>query len=532
MKIKNKIWFGSLFFISLLITALGQPDRNFIFPLIAYIFGYAIFVRLLLEVKSTTRRIGIAFLWYSGVELFQLNWLATTHYHGFGIVVVYLVIALSIALQFAVVISFLPIDKSLSVTRSLVIASIWTIVEFSRLFYLCGFPFNTIGLILTFNTLTLQLVGFFGIYGLTFFVIFTSIIGGWVFKEPTCNKLILWLTVLAFPFIFGYAYIKCYENKNNDIKTIDVALIQTGLFSEEKWPFENMKYLFIHPIKQWERIFEFLKNTGIDKFDLIVLPEVAVTGNLNEVICCLDDEKITNSSMTQKLANLYSSEIVIGLLDFDHNSAYHFKPLKKFIDKYDKRVLVPMAEYLPFPIGRSFLEKFGINSWFSPGIEAKVFDGKVKMAPSICYEEGFGGLIREGRAQGAEMLINLTNDVWFPNSRLPIEHFNIGRVRAVENGVPLLRACNNGITAAVDSFGRTCAIMKNIDCNGKLICGALTSKIACNSHNTLFTIVGDSLIIGISLFIICCGVVRKNRSCFCIFKSICNAQSISRCFTF
>jgi len=149
-----------------------------------------------------------------------------------------------------------------------------------------------------------------------------------------------------------------------------------------------------------------------------------------------------------------------------------------------------MAEYQPFGISKSFLTKYGIASFFTPGNGAKVFIGKVPFSVSICYEEGYAHLIQEGRREGAELLINVSNDGWFPNSRLPEEHFNLGRVRAVENGVFVLRACNTGVTAAVDPFGRILSLMKEDD-------GAGVQAITINqfSYPTIFSVCGNGLIL-------------------------------------
>src|SRR5690606_27562937 len=92
---------------------------------------------------------------------------------------------------------------------------------------------------------------------------------------------------------------------------------------------------------------------------------------------------------------------------------------------------------------------------FTPGTKAQVIEHpKVKVGVCICYEETFGNLMRENKQLGASLLVNLTSDVWYPNSSLPWQHFDHARLRTVEMGLPLVRACNTSVTASLDSLGR------------------------------------------------------------------------------
>jgi apolipoprotein N-acyltransferase len=102
--------------------------------------------------------------------------------------------------------------------------------------------------------------------------------------------------------------------------------------------------------------------------------------------------------------------------------------------------------------------------------------------------------MREGRRKGAAVFVNLTNDNWYPSSRLTQQHFYHGRLRAVENGIPLLRACNTGITAAVDPFGRSIATLGLGEG-----AGILSTKVNLTEHQTLYTFWGDAGILGLSI---------------------------------
>ena len=129
---------------------------------------------------------------------------------------------------------------------------------------------------------------------------------------------------------------------------------------------------------------------------------------------------------------------------------------------YDKIHLVPFGEYLPF---QSALEAVGLQQLvgmrggFDVGVAPRPLlqvPGLPSLGPLICYEAIFPHAVVQGTDRPG-LLINVTNDGWFGNTTGPRQHFHQARVRAVEEGLPLIRAANNGISAAVDGYGRVLA---------------------------------------------------------------------------
>ncbi len=123
----------------------------------------------------------------------------------------------------------------------------------------------------------------------------------------------------------------------------------------------------------------------------------------------------------------------------------------------------------------------------------KVFASKVPLSASICYEETFSHHMRQSRQKGASMFVNLTNDNWYPNSKLPQQHFDHARLRAVENGVPMVRACNTGVTAAIDSLGRIIGQITE-----ETRAGVLVAKVPLYHYSTLYSFWGDWGIVSLS----------------------------------
>jgi apolipoprotein N-acyltransferase len=126
------------------------------------------------------------------------------------------------------------------------------------------------------------------------------------------------------------------------------------------------------------------------------------------------------------------------------------------VRRYDKQLLLPLGEYIPFPALASFLSSYGIHNSFSPGKESSVFQsGSLRISPLICYEETFSSYALAAALLHPTVLVSLSNDCWYPTIRK--EHFELARLRAVEIGVPLVRSCNQGVSAAVDALGRVVA---------------------------------------------------------------------------
>ena len=406
-------------------------------------------------------------------------------------------------------------------------------MEWSRFYFLCGFSWNLVGIALTSYALPMQMAALFGTLGLSFWVMLVNLLG--LRSKTAC------LVCALVPYLFGFIHLNYHQSKIQRLQPqeLSFALIQPGWLPPEKMPLYGYAYAFIPPLLQWHQIADFLKKIPKDKsVDIIVLPEVALSSGISSPLTTMDvaiellDHKfgkeilhylppptppfihktlsfnegviqekisITHAFIAQAIANYFNAEVVIGLEDYDtnkqqhYNAAFHFIPNKNNLSRYEKRVLVPLAEYLPFQWCRSLTKSYGIHEFYTPGKEAKVFCGKVPLALSICYEETFPNLIRESRLKGANLLVNVTNDGYFPFSKLAQQHYDHGRIRSVENGTPLIRACNTGVSAAIDSLGKTTAKLEKGS-------GLVLSSISLYHYKTLYTLLGDAGIISICLF--------------------------------
>ncbi len=475
-------------------------------------------------------------LWFTCVQLVQLSWMTAIEFQGFYILFVYALVALGMGCQFGLLTVCIPASGKIPFLRILSCAALWTVMEWSRLFIACGFSWNPIGLALTHYAASLQFASVFGVYGLSFWVMLVNLLA--LNASRMKRNFALPLCFACVPYLFGWAHL---SRQSSAIKTLDVALVQTAWLPSQKTPHPDRMREFVEPIEQWWRIFKCVKDNP--PCDLIALPEAAVPLQSDfsfyryaeakrmliaevgpQVVQAfpplkppfaeqrvLTNEKIwcvSNLFFCQTLANLYRAEVVAGLDHADvivrknFNSAFYFKPDSDRLDRNDKQILLPLGEYLPFEWMRPWTKSYGIFDFFSHGAGTKIFGDKVPFSVSICYEETFPFIMRDARAKGAELFVNLTNDNYYPHSTLHEQHFFHARLRAVENGIPLIRVCNAGITAVIDPFGSKIAALGAAE-------GVLNHRLTVERIPTLFALWGDAGIISICLCILLFGLEIK-----------------------
>lgn len=525
-----------LFVASWLIVAFGQSSWVPILGPLAALFGYALFWKAALLSK---RPFLFSFVWFAGVQTVQISWMSETTFMGPLIWVVYLGLSAAIGLQFTCLTWLIGKAKPLTLSACLALAGVWVLLEWIRVFPCTGFLWNPAGLALSASTLSLQAASLFGVYGLSFWVIFVNLTALRAAYLRTKQAFVIWVAAALFPFAFGVIHQAAPKGFQ---ETLSALLVQPYLLPDERDYFPESPQKWVPPLVQWDRILGLIEQGGGQKSDLIVLPESAApfpaymaafplhlvqqvwTERFGESAPLRDFPKlggkgskfvrgqwlVSNAFWMQAIANHYDAEIIAGMEDGEggkrFNAALHFKPNQESPSRYEKRVLVPIAEYIPLwqwkALSNWISDQFGISGSFEPGVKPKLFRGRVPIGISICMEETNGGIIRESCRQGAKLLVNLTNDGWFPHTRLVHQHFDHGVIRAVENGVPALRACCTGVTGGVDCFGRVLAQSSTEEPD------ALFVRVPLANTPTLYSIWGDRGILILSCLCIvgfaCC----------------------------
>jgi len=198
-----------------------------------------------------------------------------------------------------------------------------------------------------------------------------------------------------------------------------------------------------------------------------------------------------------------------------YNSVFALGSDAQIAARYDKVHLVPFGEYLPFrsllkPLGLDALAAGAVDFSFGRDMSPIAIPGLPFARVLICYEAIFPDESMQqsdGSTPAAGMLLNLTNDAWFGRSSGPYQHFVAAKFRAVEQGLPLVRAANNGISAIVDPYGRV-TVRLGLDEVG-VVDGGLPAAIA---QRPLYARIGDGPLLALALAILVAAFALRRRA--------------------
>lgn len=553
--------------ISFIIVAFGQPAWDgltvpwgFWLGILSAAVGFAIFIRLLLDYPKARTRFLLASVWFMAIQLVQLSWFISHPYsYIYG---VYVILSALLGMQFGVVGLLITRDRLNRLSSVLAIAGVWTLFEWSRLFYFSGYTFNPIGLALAGNLITLQTASLAGIYGLSFWVLLTNLLAVQVFEYPKkLRKILAWSAAVILPYLLGgYLYQERSIGFDQEQKKLNILAVQTDFSVDDLEKGVDKRNTISHVTTQWNRILETIKTHQGKPIDLIVLPEyVVLCGTytpvfsehlawkafgehfgenvlkkmpnsqnefLGKTFNAIDGSSkrfVNNAYWSQSLANVMNAAVLIGLEDVEDvagegrqffSSAQYFIPNEKNgpIGRYDKRVLLPLGEYIPFKWCQRMAASYGVCGSFTPGLKAKVFEAAGQpFGISICYEETFGDLMRENKQLGAKALVNLTSDAWYPNSRLVLQHLHLARLRTVENGISLIRSANIGVTGAWDSLGRSVGTCGDPQQPFEFKHDAICVDLPLYTYSTLYSQWGDHFIVTLSGLFVAWGYLMQRR---------------------
>jgi apolipoprotein N-acyltransferase len=233
----------------------------------------------------------------------------------------------------------------------------------------------------------------------------------------------------------------------------NVSIIQGNVDQSQKWDKSFQDEILGRYLKLSE------EEIAAHKPDLLVWPETALPFFYEPGV---PDDRLSRSvkGLVRKSgAALLAggpAEGKLGGRSVLYNRAYLLGPPDANVSSYDKVHLVPFGEYVPFGQYLTFIGKLveGVGDFVPGDSAAPLRRGNIAMGVLICYEAIFPDLAQKRVEAGANILVNLSNDAWYGRSSAPRQHLDLAVLRAVEQGVWLIRATNTGISAAVDPAGR------------------------------------------------------------------------------
>ena len=361
------------------------------------------------------------------------------------------------------------------VTRIFVLAICFGLGEFARGHVFTGFPWNVMGYALTGDQALMQSAALFGIYGLTLWTILicaTPLVVLADKGEPArpLESIVLpiglfSLAPLAGLYAYGLAVLP--TGPAAEVDGVKIRIVQPSVPQHHKWVREKQGEIFNDHLALSRQDKQGNKD-DLSGITHLVWPEAAMPFlplATPQALIAISDLLPDNTHLISGALRLERSEPgdevrpSVEPKSRVFNSILVFAPDGALATLYDKLHLVPFGEYLPFKetldwLGLEALTR--IRGGFSVGPSPRpllTIPGLPAVGPLICYEAIFPAAVVQGEERPG-LLINATNDGWFGNTTGPYQHFHQARMRAVEEGLPLIRAANNGISAMVDPYGR------------------------------------------------------------------------------
>jgi len=352
--------------------------------------------------------------------------------------------------------------------RIVVLALCFTVAEWLRGHLLTGFPWNLAAYAWLEILPVAQLAAFVGAYGLTFLTILLMASPAALGDAPEDDGApagrddstwALWRPAV-FPALcraglaaaWGIGAWRLAAGDHATVPGVTVRIVQPSVPQAQKWSAE-------HRGEFWRRLLELTGRDGADKITHTVWPEAAVPFVFQGPEPRLPDLRNTmgDGVLLTGALRLEQADVPRGYRG--SNAFLVFNALGPPLSVYDKHHLVPFGEYVPFRniLGLIGLEKLGQGlgeTTPGPGLRTLQLPGGPAFGPLICYEAIFPGKVVAAEGARPEWLVNVTDDAWYGDTPGPRQHFALSRMRAIEEGLPVARAANNGISGMIDSYGR------------------------------------------------------------------------------
>ncbi len=372
-----------------------------------------------------------------------------------------------------------------SIRRALAAAPfLWVAVELART-RITAFPWELLGYSQTGNFALTRITTLLGVYGLSFEILLVNSVFAAAFLSPKEQRKRLLVAGCVGAAILQTGQLIAPPPAATDRAAVlvqpNIPIQSGGMWTKDYFQdtLRDLTAVSLHPAGDKDQ-----------RFNLIVWPESPAPFYINDPMFRDAVSALARESGTWVVAGS------IGITPAMHsgggnsqifNSAALVNPQGEWVGRYDKVHLVPFGEYLPFP--QLFAFAGGLTKEvgeFSRGASRAPLDaGGERFGMFICYESIFPDEVRQGPLQGAQFLLNISNDGWYGDSGAWKQHLQQTQMRAIENDRWLLAATNTGMTASIDPYGRIVAATP------RKVRTALAAPYALNSGTTFYTRHGD-----------------------------------------
>ena len=367
-------------------------------------------------------------------------------------------------------------------------------LEMTRTYGDFAFPWSHLGYVFGNSLELLQMLPYIGIFGYTILVIASNqAVAQTLCKVQDIKKAIpilaVPLSIFVVLLIQGSIVLSKAEAQpfyNADAEgNPSIALVQPSIAQGAKWSKERFDNIV-------NKTLGMVNDSIKEHADLIVLAETAIPDHIRRQPGVIE--------RLHEVADHKQAQLLVGALDyrrnprgsirkFDvYNASFLFTPDDfHFPKRYIKKHLVPFSERIPFDEIFPILNYVDLGEGdFVAGKETPVYQPFL-WTPYICYDAIFGDLVREAIREGSRLMVNITNDGWFGRSTAPYQHLNLIRYRAIENGMPVARLANSGVSAFIDQYG-------HYDGNTEIFTDRVVQrKVPLKTRDTLYSHIGDTV---------------------------------------
>ncbi|HEV2602348.1 MAG TPA: apolipoprotein N-acyltransferase [Microvirga sp.] len=337
-----------------------------------------------------------------------------------------------------------------------------TLGEWLRGHLFTGFPWNTPGMALGQHGPFMQAAAVVGLYGLTLLAVLIAAAPALAATGSSTRARIAppVLAGLALLALLGAGALRVPPDTLATLEGVRLRIMQPNLPQDAKFHARNRDPILRHYFGVSARPGP--DGAGLEAVTHLIWPESAFPFLLHEdagalaQIGALLPRGTTLVTGAARMAEPLPGEAVGPFF----NAVQVVDAEGTIVGSYDKTHLVPFGEYVPKPV-EALIQAVGLRPFvhipggFSPAEARRVLPvpGLPPVAATVCYEAIFpGAVVAEGPRPS--LILNLTNDAWFGETPGPYQHFAQARLRAVEEGLPLVRAANSGVSAVVDPYGR------------------------------------------------------------------------------
>ncbi len=326
-------------------------------------------------------------------------------------------------------------------------SSVFVLTEYVRSFLFTGFPWNLAGTMFAFSDILVQTASLIGTYGLSFVFLICTFCLLAFFKKYHKSAVCVFCLILCAMFVFGFYRLKNYDSTPSEIKG---RIVQPSIPQRLKWDQDSLE-------DNLENYINMSTKEGFEDVKFVVWGETATPFNPSD---------LAYYRMIIKEAIPKDGYLMTGALRYDRKKNKLYNTLVVLNDQgetiafYDKHHLVPFGEYLPF---RRFLPEWikpiaAQMSDFSAGEKYKkiTLKGLPAFGALICYEVIFPDAVLN-RKDKPDFIVLVSNDGWYGQSSGPYQHLVAARMRALEEGITIIRSANNGISALINPLGQTVA---------------------------------------------------------------------------